>query len=115
MAKQAEDKKTAELFEVKRGRGRPATGLAVSAAERTRRYRDRKAAKEELERRDATRENKCAVAQFEHYTEERLRDTLMNEWLSDDVLRRVWIALGVRKGWIDTDFPLLSPKKESKQ
>lgn len=48
--KQADDDKTLELAGAKRGRGRPATGNAMSSAERQKAYRDRK------------REEKLAIA-----------------------------------------------------
>lgn len=45
MARQTEDKQTGELFEVKRGRGRPCTGKAMSPAERMRAMRKREISK----------------------------------------------------------------------
>jgi hypothetical protein len=58
VTKQAEDDKTRDLFgNDKRGRGRPSSGKALTDAQRAKRYRQNKKAKEEMNFRDASQKS----------------------------------------------------------
>lgn len=96
MAKQADDKATAELFEVKRGRGRPCTGNAMTDAQRQARYREKK----RIESRRAKLENEKSAGMWEDYTNEDLCYAMANAHISDETRESLWRAYGKRMGWL---------------
>ena len=96
MAKQMEDKATAELFEVRRGRGRPSTGCAMSAAERQARYR----AKKQIEGWNQQRKMNEDVTLYEDLDMETLAVYAASESLDEDSRRRAWLTMGKKMGWM---------------
>lgn len=96
MAKQMGDNVTVEMFEVRRGRGRPSTGCAMSAAERQAAYRARKQAEE----RQKARKMNEDVTLYEDLDMETLAVYAASESLNEDSRRRAWLAMGKKMGWI---------------
>lgn len=96
MARQIEDKVTGELFEVRRGRGRPSTGCAMSAAERQARYR----AKKQIEALSQKQKMKEDVTLYEDLDLETLAIYAVSESLDEDSRRRAWLAMGKKMGWM---------------
>lgn len=96
MAKQAEDKATAELFEVKRGRGRPCTGNAMTDAQRQARHR----AKKQIEQKRQKQDQSTAAQTWEDYSDTDLLYSMANEHISDETRKSLWMAYGARMGYI---------------
>lgn len=94
MARQLEDKVTGELFEVRRGRGRPRKDGALTGAQRQRRYQAKKDAVQHRRRGMVA----AAEQRFQGYELETL------EWMihskDDEDARLAWVEVGRRKGWI---------------
>lgn len=96
MAKQMGDNLTAEMFEVRRGRGRPSTGCAMTAAERQAAYRDRKKAEE----RQKARNTQDDVTSYMDLDMETLATYASSEYLDEELRRKAWLAMGKKMGWI---------------
>lgn len=96
MAKQIEDKTTVEMFEMKRGRGRPSTGCAMSAAERQAKYRAKKLGESRRKARDLADD----VSIYEDLDVETLAYYAASEQLDENMRRRAWMALGKKMGWM---------------
>ncbi|WP_374499207.1 hypothetical protein [Zoogloea sp.] len=94
MARQLEDKVTGELFEVRRGRGRPRKDGVLTGAQRQARYQAKKNV-EQLRHRGMVAD---AERRFQGYELETL------EWMihskDDEDARLAWVEVGRRKGWI---------------
>lgn len=96
MAKQIEDKATAELFETRKGRGRPSTGCAMSPAERQAAYR----AKKQREEMDRLSELDTAESIGKSMSMESLISLMNAEGNSDSSRKIAWLAMGKKMGWI---------------
>lgn len=91
MAKQIEDTKTPDIFGEPKRRGRPATGNAMSNAERQRKFRAEKARRLESEaRRTAEIDNYALVHRLERH--------MLDE--STENAKQAWLMIGKRMGWL---------------
>lgn len=91
MAKQIQDGRTLDIFGEKK-RGRPVTGNALSAAERAKRYREKKSIDEIV---NAERIN-FLVKKFS--VEELKKELSLTG--DEDLAKDYWKAMGVKMGWI---------------
>ncbi len=100
MAKKMGDTATVEMFEIRRGRGRPPKDRALTNAERTARYRDKKKQEETEIKKLTEMKNERSESMWEDGSEQEILDMMRNPWIEDETRESLWRAYGLRKGWL---------------
>jgi len=96
MAKQMGDTATVEMFEIRRGRGRPPKDRALTNAERRARYRDKRTEIKKL----TEMKNERSESMWEDRSDQEILDIMRNPWIEDETRESLWRAYGLRKGWL---------------
>lgn len=93
MAVQKADNKTLPLVGVPKKRGRPATGKALSGAERQARHR----AWLKIQRQNSLDSVRINLS---HLPDIEVKSQVFHSELNSDRERNAWIELGARRGWL---------------
>lgn len=90
------DTATKELFEIRRGRGRPPKDRALTDADRTARYRAKKQAEAEITK----MKNERSKSMWDEESNAKILEMMRNPWIEDETRESLWRTYGVRMGWL---------------